>query len=278
MQLALIGKSIGKSRMPRLQMHLGEMAGLSLDYQLFEVDNPSDFSLSAALMNFHQQGYVGVNITQPFKQVAWDFVTALKPTPSLLGAYNTIKFASSFDELDGVSTDFSGFVSAYRRVMGNAAPGKVLLAGAGGVGRSVAFGLAELGCEELYIYDTNIQQARDLAAALGHINCHIVDASSSFEKYAQQVNGLVNCTPYGMYYMPESVVPKHVIGGQQWAFDAVYTPLCTEFVSSCQDAGLTIISGFDLWLHQGLDAFEIFTSVKIEATQQLITETLQWLD
>ena len=276
-QLALIGEKIGQSRMPKLQMYLAQLSGIDLHYELIDVDGQSDFVLADALQRLKQLGFQGTNITQPFKQQAWHIVHASQPSDSHLGAYNTLLFDHAKGGLFGTNTDRSGFVSAFQRRLAGQTPGRVLLAGAGGVGRSVAFALAELGVDLLCIYDTHRSQAEDLAAALPHVSCLVVRSEEEFISLAPHVDGLVNCTPKGMYYLPESAFPASVIGQQQWAFDAVYTPLQTEFIKHGQCAGLEIISGFDLWIHQGLDAFEVFTGTRLEASDTLLNETLSWL-
>jgi shikimate dehydrogenase len=61
-----------------------------------------------------------------------------------------------------------------------------------------------------------------------------------------------------------------MIGPQQWGFDAVYTPLQTRFLTACQQAGLATLSGFDLWVFQGIDAFNIFTGSEVRASKTLL--------
>lgn len=54
-----------------------------------------------------------------------------------------------------------------------------------------------------------------------------------------------------------------LIQGQKWAFDAVYTPMDTEFLLEANKKGLQVVSGFDLFFYQGIDAFEIFTGQQV---------------
>ena len=54
------------------------------------------------------------------------------------------------------------------------------------------------------------------------------------------------------------------IGNQKWAFDAVYTNLDTEFIRTCRQADLQIVSGFELFFYQGLDSFEFWTATKVD--------------
>ena len=53
-------------------------------------------------------------------------------------------------------------------------------------------------------------------------------------------------------------VPRELMKGAGWAFDAVYTPTDTRFLHDASAAGLRIMSGYELFFHQGADAFETF--------------------
>ena len=64
-----------------------------------------------------------------------------------------------------------------------------------------------------------------------------------------------------MEYLPGSAFPLDAIGGQAWAFDAIYMPVKTEFLEDCRFKGLTTLSGFDFFRHMILDSFEVFTGV-----------------
>ena len=72
-------------------------------------------------------------------------------------------------------------------------------------------------------------------------------------------DGVVNCTPLGMSGRPGSAIPASLLGGQSWAFDAVYTPIETEFLRAARAAGLDTLSGYELFFQQGIKAFELFT-------------------
>ena len=81
-----------------------------------------------------------------------------------LGAVNTVVFGEAGPE--GYNTDWSGFMAGYRNAFGERPPGRVCLIGAGGVGKAVAFGLIELGLEELALVERDLPKAEALAAAL----------------------------------------------------------------------------------------------------------------
>jgi shikimate dehydrogenase len=55
--------------------------------------------------------------------------------------------------------------------------------------------------------------------------------------------------------------------GAAWAFDAVYTPVETGFLRDAAAGGLAIISGYELFFQQGIDAWRIFTELGLDAGQ-----------
>ncbi|TXS90240.1 shikimate dehydrogenase [Parahaliea maris] len=278
MRLALLGAGISRSSMPRLQHHLGSLVGVEIDYGLIDGENYGEADPCALVRQSIEQGYHGLNVTHPYKQKVHNLVRE----PAIaghdrIGSYNTLKFTDR--GILGANTDYSGFIRGYRFRRGEQLPGHVVMCGAGGVGSAIAFGLLELGCEHLSIYDLQPSQADALASKLRQFggSAEVLE-QSRFPDVARSAHGLVNCTALGMHSYPGNAFPFSVIGSQQWAFDAVYTPLKTEFLMQCQQAGLQCLSGFDLWIFQGLDAFSVFTGVDIEADETLIETALSWLD
>ena len=53
----------------------------------------------------------------------------------------------------------------------------------------------------------------------------------------------------------------------QWAFDAVYTPIDTQFLGDAQLQGLQIMSGYELFFHQGIDAWTIYSGHTADTAQ-----------
>ncbi|NQZ32985.1 MAG: shikimate dehydrogenase [Oceanospirillaceae bacterium] len=266
MNLGLIGLSIKKSSSPQMHHLLGELNKLSLIYRLHEPKENSNAAFSTTLKALRERNYQGVNITYPFKQIALEYCDCVDEAVHLVGATNTLKISEQ--SIQGFNTDYSGFIRAYQHRLGSLAAGKVLLIGAGGVGRAIAFALFKLGATQVVIYDLNQQAADSLALALNEAGfvANTLDAAS-LTKEAQGCNGLINCTPVGHYTMLGLPIEVAAIGNQQWAFDAVYTPLDTQFLQECAQEGLRIVTGFDLFYYQALNAFEIFTGIEVDAVE-----------
>jgi shikimate dehydrogenase len=64
-----------------------------------------------------------------------------------------------------------------------------------------------------------------------------------------------------MAYNPGSAFAADLIGKQAWAFDAVYTPTDTQFLTDCSHAGLATLTGFDLFRHMAIRSFQTYTGI-----------------
>lgn len=261
-RLGLIGDNIAKSQSPRLHRLAGAQNGRRVTYdQLVPAELGKDFD--ALFADVAAAGYRGVNVTYPYKERAAAKVIVEDPLVRAIGAVNTVVFDDGGPH--GFNTDYSGFMAAYRRVRGDAAPGPVLMIGAGGVGKAVAFGLVALGLEDIRIVDRDLPKARALAAALVAARPGLV-ARTGTEAVALAAGaaGIINCTPVGMVGYDGTPLARTALTQAAWVFDAVYTPVDTQFLRDAAAEGLQVISGYELFFGQGVDAWAIFTNLPLD--------------
>ena len=116
-----------------------------------------------------------------------------------------------------------------------------------------------LGADAIRLLDSDRGRAQALAGAL-RSTWPGLDAAAieSLEEAAEGARGLVNCSPVGMDGDEGTPVPRALMHGAAWAFDAVYTPVRTRFLADAEAVGLDPLSGFELFFHQGADGLEIF--------------------
>jgi shikimate dehydrogenase len=262
MKLGLIGKAIQRSTMPLLQRLAGERTGHPVDYALLDIADGDPARFDAAFRACADGGFRGVNVTHPFKELAASRVSIEDPRVRAIGAVNTVIFEAGGAR--GRNTDYTGFLRAWRWRFGDRPTGKVAIIGAGGVGRAIAFALSALGAPEIRLCDVDGDKADALAAALCVASpATAIAVYTGAEAAVAGADGIVNATPIGMHYMPGCPADAAALGGQRWAFDAVYTPEDTELLKAARVKGLADFSGFGLFLGQGADAFEIFTGVAL---------------
>lgn len=258
-ELGLVGCGITRSQAPRLHEIAASLCGLDLAYRLFDLSEHGATPFEDKIRELEGRGLRGVNVTHPFKERAATLVDVPDAGTRSIGAVNTVRFS----DLTGHNTDYSGFMKAFRNQFGAASPGSVLLAGAGGVGHAVAFALATIDHDvKLRIVDIDEAKAQALASELRDLSVDCTAHATDHMPELADVDGLVNCTPLGMHQYPGNAFPDTLVGGQGWAFDAVYTPIETPFVQRARAQGLEVLTGYELFFYQGVDAFEIFTGTQ----------------
>jgi len=273
-RLGLIGDNIAASQAPLLHRIASRQCGIDLSYDLLV---PNNFGLGFDLLfdRTRDEGYRGINITYPYKEAVVRRLASHDDSVRLTGACNTVLHKPSGPA--GSNTDFTGFLSAYRTTFAMTEPGVVALAGCGGVGRAISFALARLGARELHLLDADRTRSESLAAALSaNVASLKISVAESIYQACEDADGLVNCTPLGMVGHDGSVFPTELISGSGWAFDAVYTPVETPFLRTARAVGLSVMSGYELFFNQGVDAFRMFTGHDVD--QSKLRQALQHAD
>ena len=253
----LIGAHIQKTRLPRALEIMCEDAGIAFDFSLIDTADQPGFDFASTVSGLISRGWTGVTVTHPFKTQAAAFADAgMAPDLRRMGAANTLIFGPA---LRARNTDHSGFLGAWHARMGGTLPGAVAMAGAGGVARALAFALRDLGASDIAIWDIEPARAAQLARDAGGPARAIPAAQTDAAVLA--ADGLVNATALGMEHSPGMAFAPATIGGQSWAFDAVYTPASTEFLQAAGAAGLKCLSGFDLFRHMAIGSFTAYTGI-----------------
>jgi quinate/shikimate dehydrogenase (NAD+) len=269
-RLGLIGDNIAASKAPLLHRLAGSLCGLTVTYELLQ---PAEIgcAFEDVLRQSRDTGYLGLNITYPYKERVVASLAVDDPAVRAIAACNTVLFDGA--QPRGYNTDYTGFIAAYRNCFGDALPGRVALVGAGGVGRAIGFALAQLGATELRLFDLDQRKSIALAEAIRSIHRSIrTEVAGTIEQATKGADALVNGTPVGMVGIGGCPFPPELITGQRWAFDAVYTPVDTPFMLAARAAGLSAMSGYELFLYQGIDAFRHFTGRDI--AERLLREAL----
>ena len=265
-RLGLIGDNIAASKAPRLHAIAGRMRGVEVTYDLL-VPAEQGAGFDELFDRCAAGDYRGINVTHPYKERAAARVGIESSLVRAMGAVNTVVFGLGGGPR-GFNTDHTGFVAAWRAAFGAARPGPVCQVGAGGVGKAVAFGLAALGAETIRLLDLDRARAERLAAALREARPETkATAARSLEDAARGARGIVNCSPVGMVGHEGTPVPRGLLPGAEWAFDAVYTPVDTRFLADAAAAGLETLSGYELFFEQGADGAEIFLGGAVDRSR-----------
>jgi shikimate dehydrogenase len=220
--------------------------GLSFAYIPFEVSD-----LAGALAGMRALGIRGVGVSHPYKREVIAKLDALDPVAERIGAVNTIVHVGA--RLVGYNTDWIGAVRALEEVR-SIAGARVLLVGAGGAARAIAFGLHERGGRTT-IANRDHAKGERLAAEVGARSAALEETER-----AREYDIVINATTLGQADVDSgSVIPEQAIGAGQVAMDIVYKPVRTPFVQAARARGATVVHGGRMLLHQAAAQFELYT-------------------
>ncbi len=250
----LIGAPIAHSASPAMHEQAAAALGFRCHYQLIEVADAGETELRLLLEGVRRLGFAGVNITYPYKEAVIPLLDELTPRAARMGAVNTVVVKGQ--RLIGHNTDTTGFERAVTALL--APTGNVVaVIGAGGVGKAIAFALANLNVSELRIFDSDVARAERLASLLPDRGKVMV--ATGLEDALRGATGLVNATPVGMLPNRDSPVPAALLHDGLWVADAVYHPLMTPLLAAARAGGARVMTGRELAVLQAADAFELFT-------------------
>jgi shikimate dehydrogenase len=267
--IGLIGANIMKSLAPALHIDAFAAAGITGHYHLMDVDQLHGQTLEGLLEAVKTAGFLGVNITFPFKQEVMRLLDALSPEARQTGAVNTVVIAPG-GHTTGHNTDRSGFRLNFEDGLGRAsAEGKTaVLVGAGGAGSAVAFALMDLGLRELIVHDKDIARAAALAADVNaHFGTGRCRVTERLSEAIAAADGVANATPIGMTGFPGNPVPVQALRREHWVADVIYTPMETELIRTAAAAGARVLTGGGMCVHQGVEAFRLFTGIAPDAAR-----------
>lgn len=267
--VGLIGANIMKSISPALHADAFASAGIDGYYHLMDVNNLPGRSLADQFAAAKTVGFAGVNVTIPFKQDMLSLVDTLDGEAGDIGAVNTVIIARD-GQTYGYNTDRCGFRRSFEEGLGRASceAATVVLLGAGGAGRAVAFALMDLGAAVVIIHDSDTSRAVGLLAALssyyGSSRCRL---TRDLERDVVAADGIVNATPIGMSGFSGSPVPSAFLRAGHWAADVIYTPIETAFIKAATAKGARTLTGGGMCVHQAAETFRLFTGVTPDIAQ-----------
>jgi shikimate dehydrogenase len=272
--LGVLGNPLKHTFSPKMHSYFAQETGLDTAYLAFEVEKDD---LSTIVDGAKKMGAIGFNVTSPYKIDIMSHIDVIDPEAELMGAVNTI--VNRDGKWYGYNTDGDGFVNSLIAQAGDIVGRKVLIIGAGGSARSIAYKLAKKGVESISFH-AKTQQKIDVIYDVIRKNteCKCFKEMDLNEVY----DIIINTTPLGMHpYENENPFIKHIdmISKGTICCDLIYNPAKTLFLQSSEQRGAKIINGLSMFVLQGVYAYELFCGVKldekcIEGATKLLSEDI----
>lgn len=256
---AVTGNPLGHSLSPAIHNAAFQALGLDFVYLAFQSEQAAPVVTAMRAL----ETFTGLSVTIPHKIAMLELVDEISAIDREIGAINTV--VKENGRLVGLGTDGPGALKALTDAGVALAGRRVLMLGAGGAARAIAYTLARTaGVAELVLMDIDQallnRLAGDLRAAPG---AAIVAATLSDDTLAARVPAadvLINCTPVGMHpKVDRSLVNPAWFRDGQTVFDIVYNPLKTRLLRDAEARGLRIVPGIEMFVNQAVLQFERFT-------------------
>lgn len=274
---AVIGNPVAHSLSPAMHNAAFNALGLDYVYTAFRVEDlKSAISGMRALENFR-----GMSVTIPHKIEVIDYLDEVDDIDRSIGSINTV--INENGKLCGFGTDGPGALKAIRDAGVNPDAATVLMLGAGGAARAIAFTLARsTRIGKLVMMDINEPMLKGLAADLGSGTNVAVEADllgpETISSRVPEADIIINCTPIGMHPREDSsLVPPGLFRRGQVVFDVVYTPLETKLLREAASQGCVVISGVEMFVNQAVLQFEMFTGAEapVDVMRKVLMERLR---
>lgn len=249
---AVVGNPIGHSRSPEIHRLFAQATQQPISYERLEgpLDGFEEFALG-----LRDSGYLGLNVTIPFKLDASKLADSLTARARLAGAVNTLKFDE--ETIYGDNTDGVGFVRDITQRLGfKVASAAILVLGAGGGVRGLIASLLEEKPKWIAVANRTHGRAQELADEFG------VEAIRLDEIPAEHFDLIVNGTSSSLNQDAPPIDPE-TFDDCAVAYDLVYAPEPTPFMRLAQRGGAhTVADGLGMLIEQAAESFLFWRGVR----------------
>lgn len=268
----VLGHPVAQSLSPAMHNAAFRATGLNAAYLPFPV---APHLLNEAVKGLVAVGVGGFNLTVPHKTAILPLLDEILPEARAVGAVNTVR--NDNGRLIGANTDGVGLLASLEKDLAFTPHGKtVLMLGAGGAARGIAFALLTSGVGRLVIANRTMEKAEALAAdCQTHFPQQQVDPAALDNLAGLAPHLLVQTTTVGMGD-GKSPLDLEPLGVSDAVVDIIYHPLETPLLAQAKKLGLATCNGIGMLLYQGTAAWRFWTDREppVEVMRKALLEAM----
>jgi shikimate dehydrogenase len=261
----VVGWPIAHSKSPRIHGYWLKKYGLQGHYVPVGI-RLQEFE--TALRSMPKLGFVGVNVTIPYKETVLAMASSVSDRAALIGAANTISFTAD-GGIYADNTDGIGFINNLRQEqpVWNPAAGVAVVLGAGGAARAVISSLLNEGAPKVVLANRTRMRAETLQEHFGG-RVEVRNWNEAPEIIADAAT-IVNTTSLGMVGQPKLEFSLKNAAAGSLVTDIVYSPLKTDLLLQAEQRGLMAVDGLGMLLHQAVPGFQQWFGTEPEVDADL---------
>jgi len=241
----LIGEKLSHSLSPGIHSLFFREHGIDAEYDLIEAKHDE---LPGLLDSLRSRGYLGLNVTIPYKKEILPYLDSLSDEAMHIGAVNTICLRDVYKDYN---TDYDGFGMALVEYGVKTEGARCAVLGSGGAARAVVAYMEDHGASGITIVSRDPDSAMMKFPGL---SCADISAFS-----AAGYDLVVNTTPVGMF--PEesgSPLCKEQLEGAGFVMDLIYNPEKTVLLRYSEELGIPCANGLYMLVAQAFRSEEIW--------------------
>ena len=259
----LIGNPVEHTMSPVIHNTLAEKMNLNMVYVPFLVQQ----DLAAAVKGAYALNVQGLNITVPYKSDVLESLISVDDLAEKIGAVNTL--VKTEGGYKGYNTDMSGLYRAMTSYGINIEGEEIILLGAGGAARAVAYLCVHYKAKKVYLLNRTIEKAKSIADEIQLRTGKDIIVPMQLEDYKRLGERKMLCiqaTSVGLSPHDEEVIisDKEFYEKIHTGYDLIYRPTNTKFMQLVKEYGGQAYHGLKMLLYQGIEAFEMWNQVKVE--------------
>lgn len=263
----LIGNPVEHTLSPLIHNTLAEHMEHNLVYVPFRVENDL---VGEAVKGAYALNVLGMNVTVPHKSAVLPYLEEVDELAGKIGAVNTLVRCEN--GYKGYNTDMTGLKRAMESDAVHLEGEKVILLGAGGAARAVAFLCVHAGAERVYLLNRTRERAEAVAEEVNRAFDKEVIVPMLLHEYREIPEGkylAIQGTSVGLDPDTESAVIMEDAFYEKvhTGYDLIYRPFRTKFMRLVEEHGGKAYNGLKMLAYQGIHAYELWNGVSVSEVQ-----------
>jgi shikimate dehydrogenase len=218
----------------------------------------------------------GASVTMPCKEAIASLLDELSEEAKFIKAVNTVY--NSGGKVVGCNTDGMGCLKALEEAGVSILGKNVVLLGAGGAAKAIAYTLVHQGVDRLVILNRTVSKAETVARVLRKQTNVDAGGLDRLKNALRDADVLINATSVGMRgeHEKKTLVTAELMRPDLVVEDIVYVPRRTRLLEEALKAGARIVEGKGMLVYQGAEQFKIFTGKEppIDAMREALSVAL----
>lgn len=272
----LIGNPVEHTLSPMIHNTLAELLGHNLVYVPFPVEAGK---VAQAVAGADALQLLGLNVTVPYKSEVIGSLREIDGLAQAIGAVNTL--VKTEGGYKGYNTDMEGLYRAMASEKIRIDGEQIILLGAGGAARAVAYLCAVKGADKVYMLNRTFGKAQTVAEEVNRtVGREVIEpmVTEDYTKLPDSRYLAIQGTSVGLAPHTEDVVIADEAFYEKihTGFDLIYNPWETKFMKLVKEHGGDAYNGLKMLLYQGIIAYELWNDVSIsEQDAQVVYKRLR---